>query len=106
MCSELIVSHQTEDESEEAIGLAVSLDRIVAFSKFVSVACSDISPHISILHRVLDLSQWNLAVQLADLQELVVQGGLSDRVSPLHPMAPQLPISSCAPGGVFTTDYF
>lgn len=51
------------------------------------VVCRDTSSHMSYLHRVLDLSRWNLAGQLADLLEPAVQGGLSDRVGPLLPMA-------------------
>ena len=43
VCSELILSHQTDEGSEEAIGLAVSLDRITAFSKCVSVVYRDSS---------------------------------------------------------------
>ena len=42
---ELIYYSQMEEESEEAIGLAVALERIVAFSKSVCI-------QLGMLHRI------------------------------------------------------
>lgn len=58
----------------------------------------------------MDLSRWNLAGQLAGLLELVVQDGLTDRVSPSSSLPQQFSqlttISSRAAGGMLTSDYF
>lgn len=88
----LTLPRQTDEGSEEAIGLAVSLERIAAFSKLVLFLylMVIISSHAPVLHRVMDLSRWNLAGQMADLLELVVQGGLTDRVSPSSSIPQQL----------------
>ena len=95
---------QCDEGSEEAVGLAVALERIAAFSKSVFVLHRASITVTLCLCRVMDLSHWGLAGLLVGLLELGAEGRLTDLVScPTHVPNPLYVLSSDL-GGLFCAD--